>query len=332
MQRKNFEKDEKIFVPQIGAQETQIYRKDGINRFVEVKNSMFNMETVCINFIVYDPKKEKGNKKTEEINAFINFENALLFCDKVLSGEFENVLIKYYIDKLRPLAGQLAVMKKKAIEAGKTDEASKLEKLFNKTVATVNNRDIDDLEEMIKELSAVNGMNANTGVKMPVLFRQMGGTSAEKLKRQDKARSDGNGESRQIKLTVGEKKRYVLSAESGPGKQDEKGLIVPLYGTKPEHRIIIGMSHDEIKGLALVLKAHINSFLSAKYTKIILGTTEDNLAKLFENGAQTSEVVVKADPVEHVETKHETKVDPSEPSDAEIAKTLETIADDDLPF
>lgn len=334
MQEEKINKSERIFVPRFGAQETQVYRKDGVNRFFEIKNSMFNLETVCINFIVYDPNKDKGNRKSEEINAFINFENALLFCDKVLNGDFERTIIKYYIERLRPLVGQLSVLKRKASEANKTTEAATYEKLIKKSIAVVESRDIDELEKITAEISAVNGVNTNTGVKAPLLFHQMGGTSAEKLNHQGKSRNDGNGESRQLKLMVGTKKRFVLSAETGPGKKDDKGLIVPLYGNKPEHRIIIGMNNDELKGFALVLNAHIQAFLSAKYTKIALSVTEDNIAKLLENDTQTTDVIVQRtndNPSNESTIEKDSSLN-SEPTDEEIQRTLATVSEDDLPF
>lgn len=332
MQEEKF-KDEGHFIPKITTQDMQVFRKDGVNRFFEIKNSMFDFEKVCITFIVYDSSKEKGNRKSEEINVYINFENALLFCDKVLNGDFEKTLIKYYIERLRPLVGQLSVLKRKAIESNKTADAESYEKLIKKTVAVVESKDIDDLEKITAEISSVNGVNTNTGVKAPMLFHQMGGTSSEKLNEQKKPRTDGNSESRQLKLMIGTKKRFVLNAESGPGRKDDKGLIVPLYGNKPEHRIIIGMNNDELKGFALILKSHIQAFISAKYIKIALNIAEDNIAKLLEKDNRTSNVIFKqsnydtsSEPVATTETIN------SEPTDEEIQRTLATVSEDDLPF
>lgn len=336
MEEKKISKDEKIYaMSDINTQEFLFYNKGGANRFVKLRNNMFNISQVCIDFLVYDPNKKSGDKVEEEVNAYIQFEKALLFCDSVLNGEYDKLTVEYYINKLRLLIGQVVQMEKKAKNAGKNDEAAKFKKIIDMAVAVVNSKDINGLEKVINEVSNIKGINKNTGIYPPVLFHQTGGTSAEKLAKQDKSRKDGNALSRQIKLTVGEKKRYILSGESGPGKKDSKGLIIPLYGNKPEHRIMIGFDPDELRIFALVLKAHIEAYLSAKYVKIALGISEFNSPRIDSDESQYVDEVVdsqKTEIVENTSPKEQKTNINDEPTDAEISEVLQYLEESDLPF
>lgn len=86
------------------------------------------------------------------------------------------------------------------------------------------------------------------------IYTSMGGTSAEKLKKQGKEREDKMSESRQLKITPGDMKPWVISAETGAGKENETGLIVPQY-KKPEKIIRIAMDNTGVKKFALCVKA-----------------------------------------------------------------------------
>ena len=94
------------------------------------------------------------------------------------------------------------------------------------------------------------------------LLSSMGGTSAKKLK---EPRKDGMSLSRVMKLTAASKADYLLTAESGPGQENEKGLIVPRYGNKPENKVTISLTWRGLEELFLTVEAHYQAWLTAKY-------------------------------------------------------------------
>lgn len=91
-----------------------------------------------------------------------------------------------------------------------------------------------------------------------------GGTSAESLKQKGKSRPDGMSEARVLKIFAGDKLPIILQAESGAGKADSKGLIVPQYGYKPENKVVIPMTVDDTKELFLFVRAEIQAYLTAR--------------------------------------------------------------------
>ena len=95
----------------------------------------------------------------------------------------------------------------------------------------------------------------------------MGGTSATKLANKGKSRPDGMSESRVMKIAPGSKMPFIFTAESGKGEENDKGLIVPKYGTKPEQRIFIGLDASSLKQFALMTKMHIEAFVTSQYCK-----------------------------------------------------------------
>ena len=96
-------------------------------------------------------------------------------------------------------------------------------------------------------------------------FIAMGGTSAKVLAKRGQTRSDGMSESRQFKITSGTKYPFLLTAESGAGKEDERGLIVPAFGAKPDKRIMLGMSAEDLKALCMIGKLHMQSYITFQY-------------------------------------------------------------------
>ena len=96
-------------------------------------------------------------------------------------------------------------------------------------------------------------------------FIAMGGTSAKVLTRRGQARADGMSESRQFKITSGTKYPFLLTAESGAGKEDERGLIVPAFGSKPDKRIMLGMSAEDLKAMCMIVKFHMQSYITFQY-------------------------------------------------------------------
>ena len=93
----------------------------------------------------------------------------------------------------------------------------------------------------------------------------LGGTSAEKLRSSGRPRPDGKSLSRTAQLLCGSKTDFLLVAESGPGETNEKGLIVPRFGNKPENHVAISLSFDAFSELILVTEAHYRSWLTAWY-------------------------------------------------------------------
>lgn len=97
------------------------------------------------------------------------------------------------------------------------------------------------------------------------LFESLGGTSAERLKSQGKARQDGKSLSRIVKLIVGERSDFLLVADSGPGEQTKTGLIVPKFGNQPENHVAVSMTFEAFSELLLLTKAHYEAWLAAWY-------------------------------------------------------------------
>ena len=180
----------------------QIIRFDGKDTFFEVMANAFGIDKVQINFRKYDVTKTKGNKFTQQVDCYVNVEEALVLAQDILSG------------KIHALA-----------------EAEKAK-----------------------------------GAKYPAhVWQSMGGMSAEKAKEKG-LRNDGMALSRVIKLAPGNAKPFVLTAESGKGEQNSQGLIVPRYGTSPENRIMVALTGDQLKQLALMINIHLSAYYSAQYT------------------------------------------------------------------
>ena len=93
----------------------------------------------------------------------------------------------------------------------------------------------------------------------------LGGTSAEKLQKYGHPRLDGKSLSRVAKLLAGQKSDFLFVADSGPGDQDAKGLIVPRFGKNPENHVSVSMTWDALSELLLITKTHYEAWLSAWY-------------------------------------------------------------------
>lgn len=114
------------------------------------------------------------------------------------------------------------------------------------------------------------------GSKYPKeVYTKMGGTSAVRLTAQGKARPDGKSISRQLKISPGSVAPFLFSAESGPGEEDDKGLIVPKYvGNKPEQRILIPMTEDDMKQLALMTNSFMDAFNALRLNSMLQSLEE----------------------------------------------------------
>lgn len=102
------------------------------------------------------------------------------------------------------------------------------------------------------------------GKKEP-LYEHLGGTSAKHLNKYGKARPDGKSLSRVFRLTVAAKSDYFLTADSGPGEENQTGLIVPRFGTKPEQHVSVILNWRQLNELLLTTVEHYRAWLSAKY-------------------------------------------------------------------
>ena len=93
----------------------------------------------------------------------------------------------------------------------------------------------------------------------------LGGTSAAKLTKLGRPRPDGKCLSRTAKLLCGKKTDFLFVADSGPGEQDTKGLIVPRFGNNPENHVSVSMTWEALSELLFLTKTHYEAWLSAWY-------------------------------------------------------------------
>lgn len=97
------------------------------------------------------------------------------------------------------------------------------------------------------------------------LYQHLGGTSAKNLYRQGRARADGKSLSRTVQLLPSTKSDFLFVADSGPGEETPKGLIVPKFGKSPENHVSVMMTYDAFSELMLLTKAHYQAWLTAWY-------------------------------------------------------------------
>ena len=97
------------------------------------------------------------------------------------------------------------------------------------------------------------------------IFQHLGGTSATKLSAQGRARSDGMSLSRTAQIVCGTKADIIFIADSGPGEENEKGLIVPRFGRNPENHVAVSMKFQSLSEMLLLSKTHYEAWLSAWY-------------------------------------------------------------------
>lgn len=97
------------------------------------------------------------------------------------------------------------------------------------------------------------------------IYQSLGGTSADKLKKLGRERTDGMSLSRTLQLICGSKSDFLLIADSGPGEENENGLIVPKFGKNPENHVTVSMTFETLSELLLITKVHHNAWLCSKY-------------------------------------------------------------------
>lgn len=97
------------------------------------------------------------------------------------------------------------------------------------------------------------------------VYLQQGGVSATNLESRGQKRADGMSLARQLKIIPGLKFPFMFQAEQGQGEENDKGLIVARYGSKPEKKVMVPMQGDDLKKVVLMVKAKINAYMSAQY-------------------------------------------------------------------
>jgi len=97
------------------------------------------------------------------------------------------------------------------------------------------------------------------------LYQSLGGTSAERLAQQNRSRPDGMSLSRTVQLLCGTKSDFLFVADSGPGATNEKGLIVPKFGSNPENHVIVSLTFEAFSELLLLTYLHYMAWLNAWY-------------------------------------------------------------------
>lgn len=97
----------------------------------------------------------------------------------------------------------------------------------------------------------------------PPVFVVQGGTNSEKA-----GRSDGKAQARVINFGASSSEgSYLFQALTGAGKVSDKGLISLETPTKPEKRINVRCSADDLKKLCLSFKADYSAWLAGMYAR-----------------------------------------------------------------
>lgn len=96
------------------------------------------------------------------------------------------------------------------------------------------------------------------------------GKKLEGLKATQKSRADGKSLSRVFKIVPSTRNdmAFTFQGEYGAGEENDTGLIVPKYGTKPDVRLMMAVTPKQAKAFALMIKTHIEAFIAQKYVRM----------------------------------------------------------------
>lgn len=97
------------------------------------------------------------------------------------------------------------------------------------------------------------------------IYQHLGGTPAVRLRAIGRERTDGMSLSRTFQLLPGAKAGFLLVADSGPGEENAKGLIVPRFGNMPENHVAVSLSFAALCELLLMTRSHYQAWLTAQY-------------------------------------------------------------------
>lgn len=230
----------------------QIFIKHGKNCFVEITSDGFPLKLVKFTFVSYDPALSESKTKAKIIY-YLSFADALALCNKIKSPNFEHhVLVDYYTNRLRDLAGIVS-----------TSTMPNKDKMVASIVSAVESGNKTKMKKLIEKLKT-EGVSEKRYYDGTVFVRYAG-TSANTLKKQGKARPDGKPLSRQLRVKDGDRS-CVFQAESGPGKEEGAGAIVP--DGKPEQTVMVGFKQEELDQMACIIEAHVNAYIGAMYNKV----------------------------------------------------------------
>jgi hypothetical protein len=113
---------------------------------------------------------------------------------------------------------------------------------------------------------AFNADKSENDKDMKPLYASLGGTSAERLAQQGRARADGKSLSRRVKLILSnDADSFLFVADSGPGQTNSTGLIVPLKGAKPENHVSIKITLQSFNKILRMTEIHYQAWLASKY-------------------------------------------------------------------
>lgn len=112
---------------------------------------------------------------------------------------------------------------------------------------------------------AANELKKGEKYPQPV-WTSMGGTNEQKCA-EKQLRTDGKALSRVLSICPGSTYPFVLKVEQGAGESNDKGLIVPKFGTKPEVRIFVPIDDATLKKLAIMINTHIDAFITSQYAR-----------------------------------------------------------------
>ena len=115
----------------------------------------------------------------------------------------------------------------------------------------------NDIALHITERALTKAKEAN---KYEAVFQTMGGIAAAKA-----GREDGKSLSRVMTVSYGQKQPVAISAKSGPGEQDEKGLIVPKFGKNPEQQVFLALPYKDFLELFVATAEHYKAYLVYRY-------------------------------------------------------------------
>lgn len=135
------------------------------------------------------------------------------------------------------------------------------------------------------------------------IYTDLTGTSSELLKKNNQSRPDGNSESRQLKIVPGLKAEFMIQAEKGAGEKSATGIIKPLYGNKPEQKVAIPMSGDDLKKLFLLTEVYIIGYIASQFgvraNKIIEERENLNLFEMLGKLEDLDEMNKKIDKIDN---------------------------------
>lgn len=110
-----------------------------------------------------------------------------------------------------------------------------------------------------------------------------GGVSTAALAASQKSRPDGKALARKLSVFIGDKYPLCFVAESGPGESIQKGLIAPRWGNKPEHKVVISMSADDVKEFFLMVESEINAYMTFRNMIPYICQTQEIVASLADS-------------------------------------------------